>query len=92
VEISRKVERSLLGGIENDPLSQATALLGRRWETDRAHAPTHGNDVIILRSRIQSIDLAVVDLVFKFLKKRRGGRKRKEKFPCDQRRPTRISD
>jgi len=81
-----------LGGIENDPLSHATVLLGRRRKTDRPHPPTHGDDVIILLRRIDGVDLAVVGLVLKFLKKRRNGRKRKEKIPCDQRRSTRISD
>jgi len=81
-----------LGRIENDPLSQAAILLGRRRETDRPHTPTHGDDVVTLRRRIDGVDLAVVDFVFKFLKKRRSGRKRKEKFPCDQYRPTRISN
>jgi len=81
-----------LGGVENDPLSQAAILLGRRRKTNRPHAPTHGDDVIFLRRRIDGVDFAVVDLVFNYLKKRRSGRKRKEKIPCDQCRPTRISD
>jgi len=92
VEISRQVERSLLGGIENDTLSQATALLGRRRKTDWAHAPTHADDVILLLRRVYDVGLAVVDLVFEFLKKRRCGQKRRKKIPYNQCRPARISD
>jgi len=64
VEISRKVERSILGGIENGPLSRAAVLLGRRRKTDRPHAPAHVDDVIILLRCVYEVDLAVVDLVF----------------------------
>jgi len=92
VEISRQVERSILGGIENDTLSQATVLLRRRRKTDRPHVPTHADDVIILLRRVDDVDLPVVDLVFEFLKKRRGRPKRRKKIFHDQCRPTRVSD
>ncbi len=67
-------------GIENDTLSHAAVLLRRRRKTDRPHAPTHADDVIILLRRVDDIDLAVVDFVFEFLKKRRGGPKRRKKI------------
>jgi len=73
VDVSRQVERSLLGGIKNDTLSQATVLLRRHRETKWPHAPTHADDVIVFLRCVDDIDLAVVDLVFEFLKKRRGG-------------------
>jgi len=81
-----------LSGIENDPLSQATVLLGRRWKTNRPHAPPHADDVIILRRRVDDVDLPDVNLVFEFSEERRGRRKRREKIFRDQRRSTRIPD
>src|SRR5215469_9055014 len=92
VNVSRQVERSVLGGIENDPLRQAAVLLRRRWKTDRPHTPTHVDDVIILLGCVDDIDLAVVDLFFKFLKKARTRRKRRKKIFHNQRWSTRISD
>jgi len=35
--------------------------------------PAHVDDVVIHRSRVDEIDLAVVDLVLEFLEKRRRG-------------------
>src|SRR5204862_5208721 len=84
--------RSLLGGIENDSLSQAAVLLWWCRKTDRPHVPTHGDDVIIPRRCVDDVDLPGVDLVFEFRKKRCSGRKHREKFSCDQCSPTRISD
>jgi len=81
-----------LSGIENDTLSQATVLLRWRWKTYRPHAATHGDDVIIRRRRIEDIDLAVLDLVFEFVRKRRGERKRRKKIFHDQCRSVRILD
>ncbi len=40
--------------------------------------PAHADDVIILLGRIDDIDLAVVDLFFEFLKKRRAGESSRE--------------
>ena len=71
--------------------ADATVLLRWRWKTKWPHAPTHADDIIILLRCVDDIDLAVVDLFFEFLKKRRR-RKRKEKIPRDQCRPTRIPD
>jgi len=73
-------------------LSQATVLLRRRRKTDRPHAPTHVDDVIILLGCVDDIDLAVVDLFFKFLKKGRSGRKRRKKIFHNQRWSTQIPD
>jgi len=81
-----------LGGIENDSLSQAAVLLGWRRKTDRPHAPTHGDDVIILRRGVYDIDLAGVDLVFEFFKKQRCGQKRRKGICRYQYRPTRTSN
>jgi hypothetical protein len=92
MNVRGEIERAVLSGIQNDALSQTTVLCPRRWKTEWPHAPTHRNDVIILRRRIDGVDLAVGDLVFKFLKKRRSERKREEKIPCDQCRSTRTSD
>jgi hypothetical protein len=57
-----------LGGIENDPLSQATVLLRWRGETDGPHVSTHVDDVIVFLCRVDDIDLAFVDFAFEFRK------------------------
>src|SRR6266571_2093849 len=90
--LSGNVERSLLGGIENDPLSHAAILLGRRRKTDRPHAPTHADNVIILLRHVYDVGLAVIDLIFEFFKKRRCGRKRRKRIFRNQYRPTRTSN
>src|SRR5215469_732223 len=59
VEISWQVKRSVLGGIENDTLSEAAVLLRGCRKTEWPHAPAHGNHVIIFRSRVDDTDLSV---------------------------------
>ena len=42
---------------------------GRRWKTNRPHAPSHGHDVIILRCRVDDIDLRISILSLSSAKK-----------------------
>ena len=81
-----------MGGIENDPLSQAAVPLWRRWKTDRPHTPTHADDVIILLRRIDDFDLTIVNPPFELGKERRGVRKRRKTIFRDHGRPRRIPD
>src|ERR1700747_3135859 len=92
MEVSRQVKRSVLSGIENDTFSQATVLLRAGRKAQRPHASAHGNDVIVFLRRVDDIDLAVIELVFEFLKKRRSRRKREQKVPGHQCGSTRISN
>ena len=77
VNVSGQVECSILRGIENDPLSQATVLLRWRGKTKWPHVATHADDVIILLRRVDDIDLAVVDLLLELFEERRSRRKRR---------------
>ena len=71
MEISRQVERSVLGGIQDDPLSYTTALLRRHRKTDRPHMATHGDDVINLLCRVDEMNLRVIDVLCELVKKGR---------------------
>src|SRR4029077_14890629 len=75
VNVSGQVECSILRGIENDALSQATLFLRRRGKTARPHGATHAYNVVVFLRRVDDIDLEVLDLIFEFFKKRRSGRK-----------------
>src|SRR4029450_8515012 len=91
VNVSGQVECSILRGIENNTLGQATLLLQCR-EPKWPHASTHGNDVVIFLRRVDDLDLAIIELVLEFIKKRRVRRKSQENVPRNQCRTTRISD
>src|SRR5436190_2578765 len=67
VNVSGQVECSILRGIENDALSQATVLLLRCAKTKWPHMPAHADDIIIFLRRVDDIDLRMIDLAREFV-------------------------